>query len=205
MTGAASHRLGLIFDFDGTLVDTMPIHYEAYRRTFAEAGLELDPDDFYGNIGGKAAETIPRFLRGRSCPRSIPELHARKQVIAAELLRTETIPVLATAELLVAFRGALPIALASSGSRSGIDIVLDRLGWRECFDVIVTGQDAPRGKPAPDLFLLAAQRLELEPARCLVFEDTDDGVAAARAAGMAVFDVRAARAPSSLITGTGPR
>jgi HAD superfamily hydrolase (TIGR01509 family) len=187
--------LGLIFDFDGTLVDTMPIHYEAYRRTFAEVGLELAADDFYANIGGKASETIPRFLGGRSCARSVPELHARKQAIAAELLRSEPIPVLASAELLHAFRARHPIALASSGSRSGIEILLERLGWRAHFDAIVTGEDAPRGKPAPDLFLIASERIAMAPPHCLVFEDTDDGVAAARAAGMAVFDVRKARAP----------
>lgn len=189
--------LGLVFDFDGTLVDTMPLHYRAYQRTFAEAGIELLPEDFYGNIGGKASETIPRFLRGRTCTWSVEQLHARKQDIARQLLRTEHIPILAAAELLKMFRGALPIALASSGSRSGIDEVLDRLGWRDQFDVIVTGADVSRGKPAPDLFLLAAERLGVAPARCLVFEDTDDGVAAARAAQMAVFDVRRAQAPAA--------
>lgn len=191
----------LIFDFDGTLVDSMPIHFEAYRRTFAEAGLELAPGDFYSNIGGKASETIPKFLRGRPCARSVAELHARKQAIALELLASEPIPVLAAATLLEAWRGQAPIALASSGSRSGIELVLERLGWRGWFDAVVTGGDVARGKPAPDLFLLAAERLGAAPPRCLVFEDTDDGVAAARAAGMAVFDVRKAQAPSlALVT-----
>ncbi|HEY0193331.1 MAG TPA: HAD family phosphatase [Kofleriaceae bacterium] len=186
----------LIFDFDGTLVDTMPIHFEAYRQTFAEAGIELAPGEFYAHIGGKASETIPRFLAGRPCGRSVAELHARKQVIAVELLASEPIPVLAAATLLQAWHGAAPIALASSGSRSGIELVLERLGWRAMFDVVVTGGDVARGKPAPDLFLLAAERLGVAPPRCLVFEDTDDGVAAARAAQMAVFDVRLAPAPS---------
>ncbi|HEU4731762.1 MAG TPA: HAD-IA family hydrolase [Kofleriaceae bacterium] len=191
-------RPALVFDFDGTLVDTMPIHYLAYQRTFAEVGLELTREEFYGSIGGKASETIPRFLRGRPCARSVAELHARKQELAAALLRSEDIPVLATAEILFAFAGVVPIALASSGSRSGIDIVLDRLGWRGHFDAIVTGGEVVRGKPAPDLFLLAAERLGVAPARCLAFEDTDDGVAAARAAQMAVFDVRRAHAPVAL-------
>jgi HAD superfamily hydrolase (TIGR01509 family) len=192
----AMTALGLIFDFDGTLVDTMPIHYRAYRAAFAEAGVDLAEADFYPHIGGKASETIPKFLRGRPCRASVAELHARKQAIAAELLLRDDIPVLAAAELLAACRGALPIALASSGSRSGIELVLERLGWRTWFDAIVTGTDAPRGKPAPDLFLLAAEQIRVAPARCVVFEDTDDGVAAARAAGMAVFDVRRAAAPS---------
>lgn len=190
---------GLIFDFDGTLVDTMPIHYRAYRAAFAEVGIELSPDDFFGSIGGKASETIPRFLRGRSCPRSVDELHVRKQELAIQLLRSEDIPILAAAELLAALHGALPIGLASSGSRSGIDVVLDRLGWRDRFDAIVTGHDVVRGKPAPDLFLLTAERLGVAPHGCVVFEDTDDGVAAGRAAGMAVFDVRRAPAPSAAL------
>jgi len=196
--GAVPAR-GLIFDFDGTLVDTMPIHYRAYRQTFAEVGLELAPEDFYANIGGVARETIPRFLRGRPCAHSIAELHARKQVVAQELLRSADLPVLAAAELLHAFHGTLPIAMASSGSRSGIDVVLDRLGWRNLFDAIVTGADVARGKPAPDIFLLAADRLGIAPRSCLAFEDTDDGVAAARAAHMAVFDVRLAHAAAPAI------
>lgn len=187
---------GLIFDFDGTLVDTMPIHYEAYRQTFAEAGIELTPEQFFRNIGGAARETIPRFLAGRPCDRSVTELHVRKQQIAAELLETSEIPRLAAAALLPVFHGVHRIALASSGSRSGIDVVLRRFDWHRYFDVIVTGGDAPRGKPAPDLFLMAAERLGLPRTACLVFEDTDDGVAAACAAGMAVFDVRRAPAPS---------
>jgi beta-phosphoglucomutase family hydrolase len=192
---SAAPARGLIFDFDGTLVDTMPLHYQAYRQTFAEVGIELTAEDFYANIGGVARETIPRFLRGRPCTHSIAELHARKQVVAQELLRSADLPVLAAAELLRAFHGTLPIAMASSGSRSGIDVVLDRLGWRDYFDTIVTGQDVSRGKPAPEIFLLAAERLGVPPRSCLVFEDTDDGVAAARAAQMAVFDVRLAQPP----------
>jgi beta-phosphoglucomutase-like phosphatase (HAD superfamily) len=115
-----------------------------------------------------------------------------------ELFTSADIPVLATAALLPVLHGRLPIALASSGSRSGIELVLRRLDWNRYFHAVVTGADAAHGKPAPDLFLLAAERIAVAPARCLVFEDTDDGVAAARAAGMAVFDVRRAVAPSSL-------
>ncbi|MEZ4365363.1 MAG: HAD family phosphatase [Kofleriaceae bacterium] len=191
----------MVFDFDGTLVDTMPLHYEAYRRTFAEAHLELTPEDFYGNIGGSARETIPRFLRGRSCARSVQELHARKKEIVAELFATAEVPRLATAMLLPLLHRRIKLALASSGSRPGIELLLTRLDWVRYFDVVVTGEDAARGKPAPDLFLLAARGLDLDPARCLAFEDTDDGVAAAEAAGMTVFDVRRAVAPG----GSTPR
>lgn len=189
---------GAIFDFDGTLVDTMPLHYEAYRRTFAEVDLELSRQDFFGNIGGSARETIPKFLRGRACRWSVAEIHARKQAVALELFTSAEIPILATAALLPLLHGRLPIALASSGSRSGIELILRRLDWERYFQAVVTGADAAHGKPAPDLFLIAAERITVAPARCLVFEDTDDGIAAARAAGMSVFDVRRAVAPSSL-------
>jgi len=185
---------GAVFDFDGTLVDTMPLHYEAYRRTFAECGLDLTPADFYDHVGGAARETIPRFLRGRACPWTVAQLHARKQEVVAEVLASAEIPQLATSLLLPLLHGRVKIGLASSGSRPGIELVLARLGWARYFDVVVTGEDAPHGKPAPDLFLLAARGLQLDPARCLAFEDTADGVAAARAAGMTVFDVRRATA-----------
>lgn len=188
-----------IFDFDGTLVDTMPLHYEAYRRTFAEHGLALAEADYYGNVGGPARETIPRFLGGRPCAATVAELHARKQAIALELFATAPIATLATAALLPLLDGRVPMALASSGARSGVHFLLDRLGWRRYFAAVLTGEDAPRGKPAPDLFLRAAAALGAAPAGCLVFEDTDDGVAAARAAGMAVFDVRGAAAPSAAL------
>lgn len=188
----------VLFDFDGTLVDTMPLHYEAYRRVFARMGLTLSPEEFYGNIGGKAVETIPKFLGGRACPLSVEEIHQAKKRITTTMFETEPIPVLDTAYLLEVLLGRVSMALASSGSRSGIEIVLRRLSWEHYFEAVVTGEDALRGKPAPDLFLLAAERLVVAPSVCLVFEDTDDGVAAARAAGMAVVDVRKMAGSTSL-------
>jgi HAD superfamily hydrolase (TIGR01509 family) len=186
-----------LFDFDGTLVDTMPLHYQAYREVLAEVDIELTPEDFYGNIGGNARESIPKFLRGRSCTLSTADIHARKKQRIGELLATGEIPVLETAKLLEVFSGRLTMGLVSSGSRPGIDVVLDRLNWRRHFAAIVTGEDTVHGKPAPDLFLLGAERLGIKPELCIAFEDTDAGVASARNAGMRVFDVRRTLAPSA--------
>ncbi len=109
-----------IFDFDGTLVDTMPIHYEAYRRVFADVGLALSEEDFYGNIGGKAVETIPRFLAGRSCPLSVEDIHQAKKRAVAAMFEEEPIPVLDTAAyLLDLLLGRVP--MAPPGSRPGIE------------------------------------------------------------------------------------
>jgi beta-phosphoglucomutase-like phosphatase (HAD superfamily) len=197
MTNATPRIAAAIFDFDGTLVDTMPLHFEAYRRVLAEVDIELTPDDFYQNIGGNARETIPKLLRGRACPLTPADIHARKKRLVNELLTNGPIPVLETAKLLSVFQGNLAMALVSSGSRAGIEIVLARFDWQRYFAAVVTGEDAPRGKPAPDLFLLAAETLRVPPAACIVFEDTDAGLAGAANAGMRPFDVRATLAPSA--------
>ncbi len=181
-----------IFDFDGTLVDTMPLHFEAYRTVLAEVDVELSPDEFYGSIGGNARETIPLFLRGRPCRLTTEEIHLRKKQLMQKLLSESTPPVLEAAKLLPVLHGRMPLALASSGSRHGIEMILARLSWRRYFAAVVTGEDAARGKPAPDLFLLAAEKLGVSPQACIVFEDTDAGVSAAQAAGMRPFDVRRA-------------
>jgi HAD superfamily hydrolase (TIGR01549 family) len=197
MSRTTNHSIAAaIFDFDGTLVDTMPLHFEAYRRVLAEMDIVLSADDFYANIGGNARETIPKFLRGRECPRSNDEIHARKKEMVNRLLAECPIPILETAKLLPVFAQWLPMALVSSGSRPGIEIVLARLDWEQYFSVVLTGEDAARGKPSPDLFLLAADKLNLPPEACIVFEDTDAGLEAARGAGMRPFDVRATLAAS---------
>lgn len=179
-----------IFDFDGTLVDTMPLHYQAYRQTFADAGVALSEQDYFDNVGGTWRETIPRFLRGRECRWTVEQLHDRKQERVLDVLRTVEIPRLAASRLLPLLAGRVRMAIASSGSRATVELIVSRLRWEHYFEAILTGEDAPRGKPAPDLFLRAAERLEIPPTRCLVFEDTDDGIAAAIAAGMTPFDVR---------------
>jgi HAD superfamily hydrolase (TIGR01509 family) len=187
----------VLFDFDGTLVDTMPIHYESYRRAFAEMGLELTHEDFFDNIGGSGLETIPRFLRGRPAPWTTQQIHRRKKEVLATLLDEIELQQLPTARLLPLLHGRVPMAIATSGARPGVEKMLDRLGWVPYFSAVVTAEEVAHGKPAPDLFVAAAARLGVDPTACLVFEDTDDGVAAARAAGAQVMDVRAMAAETA--------
>lgn len=187
----------MLFDFDGTLVDTMPIHFEAYRRTFAEMQLELTASDYYANVGGTGLETIPKFLRGRPAPWSTAEIHRRKKDVLSSLLDELELQSLPTAHLLPLLHGRVPMAIATSGARPGIEKMIRRLGWTGYFGAVVTADEVTRGKPAPDLFLTAAARLGVDPAACLAFEDTDDGVAAARAAGAQVIDVRHMAAESA--------
>lgn len=179
----------VFFDFDGTLVDTMALHYEAYRSVFEGLGIELTPADFYDNVGGKASETIPKFLRGRTAPVTDAEIHRRKKALVADVFARVEIPLLPAGWLVAALSGVVPLGLVSAGARPGIDVILGRLGWTKSFAVVVTGEDCVRSKPDPEPYLLAAARLGVESSRTLVFEDTVAGIASARAAGMRVFDV----------------
>jgi HAD superfamily hydrolase (TIGR01509 family) len=189
VTLARLQPAAVVFDFDGTLVDTMPLHYAAYRKVFAEVNLALTEEMFYSNVGGKASDTIPRLLSGRPCPISERELHHRKKACINEIFRQAEIHVLPCSRLLPVLLGRVKLGIVSSGSRPGIEILLRRMGWLAWFDAIITGEDSLRSKPEPEPFLLAALQLCVSPANTLVFEDSAAGIQAARAAGMAAFDV----------------
>ena len=177
------------FDFDGTLIDTLHIHYECYRKAFQEMNLELKPNDFYSNIGAKATEAIPLFLGKREAPWSIAEIHLRKKELIKHMFDVEPLRILPASNLIPMFSGQVPLALVSSGSRPGIFQILERLGWTEHFDVIITGEDTETSKPDPAPYLLAARLLGTEPSRMAAFEDTEAGIASAKNAGFTVFDV----------------
>ncbi len=179
-----------IFDFDGTLADTMDLHYQAYRDVFSAKGWELNRDTFYAAIGDKAQVTIPRIAQRALSPAEIHEIHIRKKARVEELFLAAPVPVLSPALLMLLLARKVPMALASSGSRPGIDILLKRMNWHGHFSAIVTGEDVTHGKPHPEIYLLAAERLLVSSDSCLVFEDTDAGVSSARAAGMIAIDVR---------------
>ena len=171
------------------MVDTLGSHYEAYRVVFESLGINLLPEEFYSNLGGKATEAIPLFLGGRQSPISIQEIHTQKKEIIADLFTNGTTRILPTAGFLPLFHGRVPLALVSSGAREGIELLLKRLGWTKYFDVIVTGEDTPKSKPDPMPYLLAAEKLGIAPNHIAAFEDTTAGLESARRAGMTVYDV----------------
>lgn len=179
----------IAFDFDGTLVDTLHLHYEAYRQVFEFMDLTLSKDQFYSNIGGKATEAIPLFLAGREASLTVEEIHQRKKQVVSGLFLDAPLRVLPAAKFLPLFNGRLPLALVSSGSRPGIEQLLGRLGWFDFFDVIITGEDTAQSKPSPMPYLLAAEKLQLDPSNFAAFEDTPAGIESAKRAGMHVFDV----------------
>lgn len=185
----AQDYVALIFDCDGTLTDSMPLHYVAWRRTLDRYGIAFAEDRFY-EMGGVPSEKIIEILSAEQ------GIAADAKSIAAEkegefLLNLGDVrPNLPVCEIARRHHRRMPMAVASGGIRSVVLDQLTQIEMRPYFEVIVAAEDTERHKPEPDVFLEAARRLRVEPARCLVFEDTDIGITAARQAGMNFIDVR---------------
>ena len=181
---------GLIFDCDGTLADTMPAHYRAWTAMLGRHGIPFTEERFY-ELGGVPTAQIIRIL---SAETGVPVAHVDAMVAEKEAAFLANIHAIAPLEAVVAvaaaYRGRLPLAVASGGYRETITRTLDQLGIRGWFDALVTAEDTARHKPEPDVFLEAARRLGVPAAACVVFEDTDIGLEAARRAGMVGVDVR---------------
>ncbi len=172
-----------LFDCDGTIADSMPLHYIAWKKVLAEWNCEYAEELFY-SWGGKPVRKIIADLN---------EIHGLKMPVDAvatrkEALYLEQLPQLKAIpevlEHIESHHGRIPFAVVSGSTRDSVFGSLSVLGLLDRFDTIVSAEDYKRGKPAPDGFLLAAARLGVTPADCLVFEDTDLGIQAATAAGM---------------------
>ena len=183
----------LIFDCDGTLADTMPIHYKAWVSILAPLGLPFDTRRFY-ELGGMPTSKIIRLLSDETgvpvADADIGGLVERKEAIFLSMLG-EVEPLAGIVGIAARHRGALPMAVASGGYRAIVRQTLDAIGVLDWFGATVCAEDTARHKPEPDVFLEAARRLGgIPPEACVVFEDTDIGLEAARRAGMRGVDVR---------------
>ncbi len=180
---------GLIFDCDGTLADTMPLHWQAWRLIAQRYGLHFPEDRFY-SLGGVPARDILKMLadeQGRSLDH-IAVAHEKEEAYLLSL--SQVGPIHAVVEIAKANYGKLPMAVASGGTEKIIHMVLDHLKIRHLFNAVVTSEMVQNQKPAPDIFLEAARRIGVEPKICRAYEDTDLGLQAIRAAGMEAVDVR---------------
>jgi beta-phosphoglucomutase family hydrolase len=180
---------GIIFDLDGTLADTMPSHYEAWSVILERYGLEMSEDRFYA-LGGWPSEKVAGLLIGES-GRTIDaaKLAEEKESLFAESLHLVR-PIPHTKDVAREHRGRIPMAIATGATLDIAERVLHQIAIRDWFDVLVSADQVERHKPEPDVFLEAARRIGVEPQHCLVYEDTDPGLEAARRAGMAHVDVR---------------
>ena len=184
-----AHIKGLIFDCDGTLADTMPLHWHAWQIVTQRHGLHFPEDRFY-SFGGVPTRDILKMLaqeQGRSLDH-IAVAHEKEETYLTTLSQVE--PIHAVVEIAKAHHGKIPMAVASGGTEKIIILVLERLNIRHLFDAIVTSEMVKNQKPAPDIFLEAAKRIGVEPKFCRAYEDTDLGMTSIRSAGMEAVDVR---------------
>lgn len=172
-----------LFDCDGTIVDSMPLHYIAWKTALGEWGCDY-PEDIFYQWGGKPIRQIIadlNVMQGLNMP--VEEVALRKEGLYYELLPKLTAVPEVLAEIKVQ-HGRIPFAVVSGSTRESVVRSLEITHLLDKFDVLVCAGEYERGKPAPDPFLLAARKLNVAPEHCLVFEDTDLGIDAATAAGM---------------------
>ena len=190
MRSLLAGRRSLIFDFDGTIAETTPLHALAFKETLAPLGVAVD----YPSIAGlKTRDAIVYCLRrGGRCETDfdLPALIAEKQKRARKLIGEKLEPIAVVEAFLARARSYFRMALVTAGSRNTVTLALRKLGYQDWFDPIVCAEDVARAKPAPVGLLKALAIMQVRPDQALVFEDAEYGFEAARAAGLAVVDAR---------------
>jgi HAD superfamily hydrolase (TIGR01509 family) len=182
---------GYIFDCDGTLADSMPLHFDAWREALSHHGAPFEFDwELFVSRAGKTLEVTVTELNQQFSATLDALAVADSQRLFYGARLAEVAPVAEVVALVDGLRGRYPLAVASGSDRRTVETTLRNLGIFEAFDSIVTAEDVVHGKPAPDMFLLAAERLGVAPERCVVFEDSLLGIEGARRARMGSVLVR---------------
>jgi beta-phosphoglucomutase family hydrolase len=179
-------KRAFIFDMDGTIVDNMAFHTKSWIAFFERRGMVIDPDEFFlATAGRQGVEIMRNYMGAGLSDQDNVALNAEKEAVYRELYEPH-LKVIEGFDALVANAGAQSVALAvaTSAPDENITFTLDGLDLRRHFDAVVGATDVKRGKPEPDVFLMAAQRCGVAPEHCIVFEDAPLGVEAARRAGM---------------------
>jgi HAD superfamily hydrolase (TIGR01509 family) len=188
---------GIIFDFDGVLVDSEPTRFKAGAEALAEIGVSLTWERFLAAWLGRTDDAGLRHILGDRYEAEGRRIVARRNALYEA--RLDEVPAFAdAARLLGRIPQGIRLAVATGSRRIEVERILARLGWLRQFRTLVTAEDYRRAKPAADPFLTAARGLDLPPHSCLVVEDSPAGVAAAQAAGMAVVAVNRGRVPADL-------
>jgi beta-phosphoglucomutase len=193
----------VIFDMDGVLVDSFAAHLDAWKTMAAAEGLPFDASRFVAVFGRTSREVIGSLWQERHyTDADVAVLDDRRAAAYREIINAR-FPVMPGArELIVSLsHERFALALGSSGPRENAELVLEKLGWRRLFGVVVTGQDVHRGKPDPEVFLTAAARLGIAPSHCAVIEDAPAGIAAANAAGMVSIGLVSSGRTRELLSG----
>lgn len=187
-----------IFDLDGVLVNTVPLHFKAWQKMFSEYGKEFSFDDYKHKVDGipriDGARAILTDLNGDE----VKEACDKKQGYFLEYLEKEKIPVYDTTVALIEALKKDNIKIAIISSSKNCRPILKKIGLTALFEVIITGNDIVKGKPDPEIFLTVAQKLSFSPEECVVFEDAVLGVEAAKRAGMKCVGIDRYSSPERL-------
>jgi beta-phosphoglucomutase-like phosphatase (HAD superfamily) len=181
---------GLIFDCDGTLVDSMPSHYKAWVAVLSRHGLALTEARFYEWAGMPIDVIVQRLATERGLVVDAESIATERDAYFLSLPTRDLRPVDAVVEIARRYHGEYPLAVATGSTNASASASLNTIGVLELFDTMVCSGDVAHPKPAPDIFLEAAQRISVPPQKCVVFEDGETGMEGARIAGMHVVDVR---------------
>ncbi|MEA3224998.1 MAG: HAD family phosphatase [Planctomycetota bacterium] len=191
--------MGVIFDLDGVLVDTGWAHKQSWFDLAEKEGFSISDEFFYSTFGMQNYMIIPMLI-GQELPRDeVDRMADWKEQRYREIIADHLEPAEGARSLLGDLKDSgFLTAVGSSAPRANLDLVLERVNLRDCFDACVSGEQVSHGKPAPDTFLKAAEELSLPPGRCAVVEDAVQGVEAGKAAGMPVAAVTTTRKRADL-------
>jgi HAD superfamily hydrolase (TIGR01509 family) len=180
---------GLIFDFDGTIVDSMPAHCLSWKEAFSSFGAPLTERFVYDHAGASFIGVVEAYNRemGTDLPPN-EVVKAKNRCHVACLSMTHTIP--QVMGIIEQYHGVLPMAVATGNSKRMTAPLMDRLKLAQYFTAVIYGEDVTDSKPNPECFLKAARAIHVAPEKCEVFEDGDLGLEAAKRAGMKATDVR---------------
>jgi len=180
-------RRGVIFDMDGVLVESYQAHFASWQRLGRKHGVTMTPEQFAATFGKTSREIIRQFWPDAVSEADIALWDSQKEAFYRQAILASYPEVDGASELVRRLKEAgFALAVGSSGPPENVEVVLKAMPAGELFSAAVNGHDVPHGKPEPDVFLLAAERLGIPPGRCAVIEDAPVGLEAARRAGMAV-------------------
>ena len=195
----SDHRMGVIFDLDGVLVDTGWAHKQSWYDLAEKEGFSMTDEFFYSTFGMQNFMIIPMLLSREAALDEVNRLSNWKEQRYRQIIAEKLAPAEGAKSLLDDLKsGNFLLAVGSSAPRTNLDLVLERTGLQDYFDAYVSGEEVTNGKPAPDTFLKAAQKLTLGADQCVVVEDAVQGVEAGKAAGMPVVAVTTTRSRADL-------
>jgi len=195
----SNNRMGVIFDLDGVLVDTGWAHKQSWYDLAEKEVFSMTDEFFYNTFGMQNYQIIPLLLGQQTSSEKVSRLSNWKEQRYREIIAEKLAPAEGAKTLLIDLKKeSFLLAVGSSAPPANLELVLERTGLKDYFDAYVTGQDVTNGKPAPDTFLKAAEKLSLNPQRCVVVEDAVQGVEAGKAAGMPVVAVTTTRSRADL-------